>query len=45
MEAIEEPRWEDFDFVHCDQGNPFAFLGDGRSQREYHKQDLTYYLD
>ncbi|KAL2858523.1 flavin-binding monooxygenase [Aspergillus pseudoustus] len=43
MEAIEVPRWEDFDIGYCHR-NPFMFLGRGESQREAKGEDLTFYL-
>jgi hypothetical protein len=44
MELVEQPRWEDFEIEYTND-NPFMFLGDGRSQREFQKMDVTYYLD
>lgn len=44
MELIESPRYEDFEIQYIN-ANPFWFMGNGVSQRETKKQDLTYYLD
>lgn len=41
MEMIETPRWEDFDYEYVND-NPFTFMGNGVSQRESRKEDLTY---
>ncbi|KAJ4177179.1 hypothetical protein NW755_013998 [Fusarium falciforme] len=44
MELIESPRYEDFEIQYIN-GNPFWFMGNGVSQRETNKQDLTFYLN
>lgn len=43
MEAIENPRWEDYNFTWWND-NRFAFLGNGFSIRESDGRDITYYL-
>ncbi|KAL3444241.1 flavin-binding monooxygenase [Aspergillus insuetus] len=43
MEAIESPRWEDFEIEYCNR-NPYTFLGSGVSQKEANGEDLAFYL-
>ncbi|KAH6677855.1 hypothetical protein F5X68DRAFT_245606 [Plectosphaerella plurivora] len=43
MEMIETPRWEDYEMSYTNT-NPFWFMGNGISQRETKKEDLTFYL-
>ncbi|KAI0457407.1 FAD/NAD(P)-binding domain-containing protein [Xylaria acuta] len=43
LEALRDPRYEDWDFVHG--GNRFSWLGDGISQTEWDPTaDLAYYI-
>ncbi|KAI0408529.1 FAD/NAD(P)-binding domain-containing protein [Xylaria palmicola] len=43
LEAIREPRWDDWSFVHS--GNRFSWLGNGISQTEWDPlADLGYYI-
>lgn len=40
---MEKPRYEDYD-IEYQSGNPFEFLGNGFSTREYNGSDLSWYL-
>ncbi|EJD40909.1 FAD/NAD(P)-binding domain-containing protein [Auricularia subglabra TFB-10046 SS5] len=43
IEAIKQPRWEDWDIRY--RGNRFLWLGDGHSQTEVDKRaDVAYYI-
>ena len=45
IEALDTPRWEDFDFEYVD-GNEIGWLGNGFSVRDYgDEMARTYYLD
>ncbi len=43
FDLLKEPRYEDYE-IECQSGNPFGFLGNGFSTREYDGSDLSYYL-
>lgn len=43
LRLLMQPRWEDFDIVY-EEGNVFAFLGNGFSTEELDGSDITYYL-
>jgi hypothetical protein len=43
MDLLKEPRYEDYR-IEYQSGNPFGFLGNGFSTREYDGRDLSYYL-
>ncbi|KAK5052671.1 hypothetical protein LTR84_002536 [Exophiala bonariae] len=43
FELLAKPRYEDYD-VQYQSGNPFGFLGNGFTTREYDGRDLSYYL-
>lgn len=43
LEVHKEPRYEDYNIEYLD-GNPFGFLGNGFTVREYDGSDLSYYL-
>ncbi|KAI1628632.1 hypothetical protein EDD37DRAFT_684368 [Exophiala viscosa] len=43
FELLRSPRYEDYSIVY-DQDNPFSFLGNGFSTREFDGSDLAYYL-
>ncbi|KAL2801096.1 hypothetical protein BJX66DRAFT_321046 [Aspergillus keveii] len=34
IEAVKEPRWEDFRIMYADQGNRFGYLGNGFTKSE-----------
>lgn len=44
LELLKAPRFEDFDITHDHANNPFAFLGNGTSLREFDGRDVTKYL-
>ncbi|KAH8589597.1 hypothetical protein B0O99DRAFT_636547 [Bisporella sp. PMI_857] len=44
MDVVASPRWEDYEIEYI-HSNLFMFMGDGTSDREKNKSDLTYYLD
>jgi hypothetical protein len=45
LEALKDPRWEDWDFTHSEQtGNRFTYLGNGHSSAEALGGDLSYYI-
>lgn len=44
LEALQEPRWEDWEFRHGAGENRFAFLGNGHSTAEALGGDLSYYI-
>ncbi|EFX00491.1 flavin-binding monooxygenase [Grosmannia clavigera kw1407] len=44
LEAIHEPRWEDWEFKQAAGGNRFGFLGNGHSTAEAFGGDLSYYI-
>lgn len=43
FELLAQPRYEDYD-IQYQSGNPFGFLGNGFTLREYDGRDLSYYL-
>ena len=43
MDLLKEPRFEDYT-INYSHGNPFAFLGNGFSTKEFDGSDLSYYL-
>ncbi|KAL1969601.1 hypothetical protein VTN77DRAFT_8154 [Rasamsonia byssochlamydoides] len=43
LEVHKEPRYEDYNIEYI-SGNPFEFLGNGFTVREYDGSDLSYYL-
>lgn len=43
FDLLKEPRYEDFK-IEYQSANPFEFLGNGFSVREYNGGDLSYYL-
>ena len=43
MDLLSQPRYEDYR-IEYQSGNPFGFLGNGFSTREYDGRDLSYYL-
>ena len=43
FELLSKPRYEDYDIRYL-SGNPFGFLGNGFTTREYDGRDLSYYL-
>lgn len=43
MDLLEQPRYEDYEIVYW-HGNPFAYLGNGFSTKEFDGSDLSYYL-
>ncbi|KAK5065111.1 hypothetical protein LTR84_000947 [Exophiala bonariae] len=43
MDLLKEPRFEDYEIVY-QHGNPFGFLGNGFSIKEFDGSDLSYYL-
>jgi len=43
FDLLKEPRYEDYE-IEYQSGNPFGFLGNGFSTREYDGSDLSYYL-
>jgi hypothetical protein len=43
FELLAQPRYEDYD-IEYRGGNPFGFLGNGFTTREYNGSDLSYYL-
>jgi hypothetical protein len=43
FELLKEPRYEDYKITYQSR-NPFEFLGNGFSTREYDGRDLSYYL-
>lgn len=40
---MANPRYEDYD-IEYESGNPFGFLGNGFSTKEYDGSDLSFYL-
>ncbi len=42
---LERFRGEDWDYVHLDKYNRFAYLGNGFSTKELDGSDSTWYLD
>ncbi|PGH28270.1 hypothetical protein AJ80_00161 [Polytolypa hystricis UAMH7299] len=47
MIALENTRWEDFDYTYLDElnGNPMAWLGNGYAVADYNGSSRTMYLD
>ncbi len=47
MIAMENPRWEDFDYTYRDElnGNPMGWLGNGYTVADYNGSSRTSYLD
>ena len=43
FDLLAEPRYQDYD-IEYQSGNPFGFLGNGFSTKEYDGSDLSYYL-
>lgn len=43
MDLLKEPRFEDYAITYQHE-NPFAFLGNGFSMKEFDGSDLSYYL-
>ena len=43
FDLLAEPRYDDYNIIYT-SGNPFAFLGNGFTVREYEDRDLSYYL-
>jgi hypothetical protein len=43
FDILSSPRFEDYD-INYHSDNPFAWLGNGFSVREYNDSDLSYYL-
>lgn len=43
MDLLKEPRFEDYSIAY-QHGNPFAFMGNGFSTKEFDGSDLSYYL-
>lgn len=43
FDLLSDPRYEDYDITYLG-GNPFGFMGNGFSVREYDGSDLSYYL-
>lgn len=44
IRALEEPRWEDFEYTYVD-GNSMGWLGDGSTEADHDENaDKTYYL-
>ncbi|OAL32860.1 hypothetical protein AYO20_07651 [Fonsecaea nubica] len=43
FELLAQPRYEDYD-IKYQSGNPFGFLGNGFTTREYDGRDISYYL-
>ena len=43
IDLLKEPRFEDY-VITYQHGNPFAFLGNGFSTKEFDGSDLSYYL-
>ena len=43
LEAILKPRYEDYE-IEYEDANPFAYLGNGYSTRDYDERDSTWYL-
>ena len=43
MDLLKEPRFEDYTITY-EHGNPFNFLGNGFSTKEFDGSDLSYYL-
>ncbi|KAK2762350.1 hypothetical protein FQN54_001360 [Arachnomyces sp. PD_36] len=44
FDLLSTPRYEDYKIVYSRDGNPFNFLGNGFSIKEYDGSDLSYYL-
>jgi cyclohexanone monooxygenase len=44
LEALKDPRWEDWSFKYRADGNRFTYLGNGHSSAEAHDGDLSYYI-
>lgn len=44
FEVLRQPRYEDFEIKYWDEGNRFAFLGNGFETRESDGRDITNYL-
>ncbi|KAH8848465.1 hypothetical protein MCOR27_000787 [Pyricularia oryzae] len=44
LEAIRDPRWEDWTFKTADGANRFSYLGNGHSFVEANQGDLSYYI-
>lgn len=44
IDLLKEPRFEDYAIEYSHGGNPFAFLGNGFSTKEFDGSDLSYYL-
>lgn len=44
LEAIRDPRWEDWTFKTEDGANRFSYLGNGHSFVEANQEDLSYYI-
>lgn len=47
MIALENTRWEDFDYTYLDElnGNPMGWLGNGYTVADYNGSSRTAYLD
>ncbi|KAL8279962.1 hypothetical protein RQP46_007543 [Phenoliferia psychrophenolica] len=43
--AIEDVRWEDYDYTYLDSGSRFSYLGQGRSMEEMYDIDISGYLE
>ncbi|KAK6375892.1 hypothetical protein LTS17_007714 [Exophiala oligosperma] len=43
MDLLKQPRFEDYTITY-QYGNPFSFLGNGFSTKEFDGSDLSYYL-
>ncbi|KIX98610.1 uncharacterized protein Z520_05911 [Fonsecaea multimorphosa CBS 102226] len=43
LEAMAEPRWEDWDIKYT-TGNRFSYFGNGKTSREEQVRDLGYYV-
>jgi cyclohexanone monooxygenase len=45
LEALKDPRWEDWEFTRSEQSiNRFTYLGNGHSSVEALGGDLSYYI-
>lgn len=47
MKAMENPRWEDFDYTYQDElnGNPMGWIASGYTLADYDGSSRTTYLD
>ena len=47
MIALENTRWEDFEYTYLDElhGNPMGWLGNGYTKADYDGSSRTAYLD